>query len=808
MQRKMITVVFLLYLAFALTGYSSGQTLPIKFDLRDYNGENYVTEVRMQSGGTCWTHGTMASIESNLLMTGAWASARETGEPNIAEYHLDWWNGFNTFNNDDVYPPTGSGLIPHEGGDFLVASAYITRGEGAVRDVDAQSFEVPPFRSDTSWHYYYARDIEWLSIDDSLNGIEVIKQKIMDDGALATAISTFSTTVDYRSYLDPGDNILPDHAVAIVGWDDTLWTPAPLPGAWLCKNSWGDGWAYDGYFWMSFYDKHTGKHPEMGAVSFCNIEPMQYDFVYYHDYHGWRDTLTNVSEAFNAFIAEDDNVARAVNFVTAVHNVTYTVKVYDAFQSGELESQLASKSGTIEFAGYHTVDFDTPVELLAGDDFYVYLSVSDGGQAYDRTSEVPVLLGADYRTMVESSANPGESFLRSGGDWVDLYDYELPEWNSTANFCIKVLADYLPKRLNMSLPDGAPDLIPPGEPTEVNISITDGTENFVTGTGLLHYRYEGDTYHTCPLTETGKGQFIATLPSPLCSATPEFYISAEGSMGSTINCPPAAPLYVYSTDVGVFDTLFFDDFETDQGWMVQNYGATAGGWERGIPVNDPSYDYDPDSDADGSGHCYLTMNEYGESDVDSGQVVLISPIFDFTEGGTISYDYYHNLSPSSGDYDMFLVELIDDGGVGEWVEMACHTTNGGTRWWHEVFTDAQLTSHGLDLTSNMRMRITVNDSGFQSIVEAGLDHVVIGKLKCEYVNFCGDCDGSESVDIDDAVYLINYIFSGGPPPDPYENGDVDCSGSVDIDDVVYVIGYIFSGGYMPCDPNGDGAPDC
>jgi hypothetical protein len=65
-----------------------------------------------------------------------------------------------------------------------------------------------------------------------------------------------------------------------------------------------------------------------------------------------------------------------------------------------------------------------------------------------------------------------------------------------------------------------------------------------------------------------------------------------------------------------------------------------------------------------------------------------------------------------------------------------------------------------------------------------------------YVN--GDADRSGGVDIDDVVYLISYIFSGGPPPDPPDAGDANCSYDLDIDDVVYLIAYIFSGGPEPC----------
>lgn len=73
---------------------------------------------------------------------------------------------------------------------------------------------------------------------------------------------------------------------------------------------------------------------------------------------------------------------------------------------------------------------------------------------------------------------------------------------------------------------------------------------------------------------------------------------------------------------------------------------------------------------------------------------------------------------------------------------------------------------------------------------------------------CGDANESGTVDIDDVVWLIAYIFSGGPEPMPYLAGDANCSEGVDIDDVVYLISYIFSGGPEPCDPDDNGVSDC
>lgn len=89
--------------------------------------------------------------------------------------------------------------------------------------------------------------------------------------------------------------------------------------------------------------------------------------------------------------------------------------------------------------------------------------------------------------------------------------------------------------------------------------------------------------------------------------------------------------------------------------------------------------------------------------------------------------------------------------------------------------------------------------------QSDVDEDGIGDV-CEYI--CGDANGDETVNVSDAVHIINYVFVGGDPPDPIESGDCNCDFTCNVSDAVWIINYVFVGGNEPCDTDGDAVPDC
>jgi 6-phosphogluconolactonase (cycloisomerase 2 family) len=61
----------------------------------------------------------------------------------------------------------------------------------------------------------------------------------------------------------------------------------------------------------------------------------------------------------------------------------------------------------------------------------------------------------------------------------------------------------------------------------------------------------------------------------------------------------------------------------------------------------------------------------------------------------------------------------------------------------------------------------------------------------------GDANSDWTIDIADVVYLLNYLFLGGPAPDPLAAGDINCDGMIDAGDAAYLLDYLFVNGPPP-----------
>jgi len=334
--------------------------------------------------------------------------------------------------------------------------------------------------------------------------------------------------------------------------------------------------------------------------------------------------------------------------------------------------------------------------------------------------------------------------------------------------------------LQIALPEGTPALVPPGEPVDITVQILEGAEEYVQDSAMLHYRYDGGTYVQVPLVALGGEMYLATLPSPTCGDVPEFYFSAEGTESGIVTEPSDAPAAIFTADVGVFVLIMDDDFETDQGWTVENIDLTDGAWERGIPIGGGDRQ-DPPTDYDGSGQCYLTDNEDDNSDVDGGPTMLLSPTLDLSNATDPVLTYARWWRNDDLDGDPMDVEVSDDNGaswtlierveygegdpVDDWVERTIHVKDYIT-----------------PLTAQMKIRFSARDVPNNSIAEAGIDAVVLTDLSCISVGM-GDFDDDGDVDLLDFA-AFQGCFGITPVIHHCRPGDMDGGNQIDLDDFV------------------------
>jgi hypothetical protein len=260
-----------------------------------------------------------------------------------------------------------------------------------------------------------------MSIPDT----EVLKSYIYNYGPVFTAMNAsvpgFSSYDGSYTIYHPGIQV-PDHAVLIVGWDDSL-THAGGEGGWIVKNSWGTGWggpcgygAEAGYFTVAYGSA------SIGMDSSFVYDWQDYDTsgsLLYYDEAGnataWGCTASTTAWGLAKFLPGGDMTITRVEFWTSDATTDVGVYLYDDFDGTTPTNPLAEKlNNSFAEAGYHSVALDSPLPVTAGDDVIAVVKFTNDTYGFP---------------VVADSLGPSEtehtyiSCDGSSGSWTDVGQY-------------------------------------------------------------------------------------------------------------------------------------------------------------------------------------------------------------------------------------------------------------------------------------------------------------------------------------------------------------------------------------------------
>ncbi|MDK2974961.1 MAG: hypothetical protein PWP08_1332 [Methanofollis sp.] len=405
-------------------------SLPAVFDLRD---EGRVTPVRDQGNcGSCWAFATYASLESVLLT--------DTG--------VAWDFSENNMKNlcSNLYPD-GFDFSPCDGGEAFTSVAYLARWSGPVNESE-DPYLLPMPSSDSPTDLSPAicvRNVTFLPprADSLDNGL--MKETIRNGGALwaSFAVNWSCFSDNYLTYYRPGNGTYTSdggHAIALVGWDDTY--PAanfsvvpPGDGAFIVRNSWGEGVGDGGYFYISYYEPELGRFWKENSsfigddVDYCSalftgaaVDRSAHNYQY--DPLGWTTSIgtgdSTTMYGANVFTADGYEDLRSVCFYTREPETDYVVAVFRDVDTppGNASGPAAWVAGTAALPGYHVVFLPAAVSLSPGRTFSVVLKVAAPTDIHPLVVEMPI---RDYSS--NATAEPGQSYMSADGDaWDDLTD--------------------------------------------------------------------------------------------------------------------------------------------------------------------------------------------------------------------------------------------------------------------------------------------------------------------------------------------------------------------------------------------------